>query len=75
MNIKDYQIGQDLSLAFRQFHCIPIGIARSRRAYLITKIDVTETSITDLTNLKYFNNIETLVLDKNNIEVLYYIFI
>ena len=55
------------SLAFRSFPCIPNGIAKSRKAYTIKKVDLTETFITDLSNLKFFLNIEILVLDKNNL--------
>ncbi len=67
LSFKDFQVGQDLSLAFRNFHCIPNGIAKSRRAYTIKKVDLTETMITDMSNLKYFSKIETLVLDKNDL--------
>ena len=73
MNLKDFQIGEDLSLAFRAFHCIPNGLAKSRRAYTIKKIDLTETLISDLSNLKYFSNLNTLVLDKNDLQVMLYL--
>lgn len=69
MNLKDFQIGNDLSLAFRNFYCIPIGIAKSKRSWTIKKVDLTETSIQDFSNLHYFTNVETLVLDKNDLDV------
>lgn len=69
MNLKDFQSGEDLSLAFRSFYCIPNGIAKSRRAYTIKKVDLTETLITDMSNLKFFSNLQTLVLDKNELSV------
>ena len=75
MNLKDFQIGNDLSLAFRNFHCIPIGIASSRRAWTIKKVDLTETNIQDFANLHYFKNVETLVFDKNDLDVRLFIFL
>jgi len=65
--IQDLRMGNELSLAFRQLDHIPLCIATSRGADTITKLDLTECNICDLSNLCYFPALELLVLDKNGL--------
>lgn len=67
--IQDLRMGDDLSMAYRQMDHIPLCIVHSRGADTITKVDLTECGICDLSNLSYFTSLELLVLDKNKLEV------
>lgn len=67
--IQDLRMGDDLSVAYRQMDHIPLCIVHSRGADTITKVDLTECGICDLSNLSYFTALELLVLDKNKLEV------
>jgi len=67
-NIQDLRMGNDLSLAYRQVARLPLCIVHSPGADTITKVDLTECGIQDLSNLMYFPSLESLVLDKNKLE-------
>ena len=66
--IQDLRMGNDLSLAYRQVARIPLCIVHSSGAESITKVDLTECGIRDLSNLSYFPSLELLVLDKNRLD-------
>jgi len=68
--IQDLRMGNDLSLAYRQVARIPLCIVHSPGADTITKVDLTECGLKDLSNLSYFPSLELLVLDKNKLESL-----
>lgn len=62
-------MGDDLSLAYHNLKHIPLYLVCSQGVETIKSIDLTECGIKDLTNLKYFTSLESLVLDKNGLEV------
>ena len=66
--IQDLRMGSDLSMAYRRMTHIPLCIVCSPGAETITKVDLTECRIRDLSNLSYFPSLELLVLDKNKLE-------
>lgn len=67
LKIEELRIGSDLSLAYRRIDFIPKSLAQSPGFNTISKVDLTECGICDLINLKYFINLEILVLDKNEL--------
>lgn len=66
--IQDLRMGNDLSMAYRKMDHIPLCIVHSPGVETITKVDLTECSVKDLSNLSYFSSLELLVLDKNNLD-------
>ena len=58
---------KSLSFAYHSLDQIPINIAKHSSSCNILKVDLTETGIKNLQNLQYFNKLQTLVLDKNNL--------
>ena len=67
--LLDYQVGEDLSLAFRSFYCIPNGIAKSKKASTIKKVDLTETMVIILYTLFFLSSsrlISFLVIDNSD---------
>jgi hypothetical protein len=58
---------KSLSFAYHSLDQIPINITKHSSSCNILKVDLTETGIKNLQNLQYFNKLQTLVLDKNNL--------
>ena len=62
----DFLMPDGLSLAYHTFEGgIPLTLAKS--SSYVKKIDLTETSMKNFENLKYFTQVETIILDKNNL--------
>lgn len=63
----DFLMGDgSVSMAYHTFELgIPLSLAKSSAK--VKKIDLTETSMRNFENLKYFTSVETVVLDKNGL--------
>mmetsp|Transcript_37451 Transcript_37451/g.38132 ORF Transcript_37451/g.38132 Transcript_37451/m.38132 type:complete len:238 (+) Transcript_37451:84-797(+) len=59
---------EGLSLAFREINEIPLQILKSNLIQSCRRVDLTECGIKNLEGLKHFTSLESLVLDKNEIE-------
>eukprot|EP00638_Chattonella_subsalsa_P015635 CAMPEP_0117827038 /NCGR_PEP_ID=MMETSP0949-20121206/6469_1 /TAXON_ID=44440 /ORGANISM="Chattonella subsalsa, Strain CCMP2191" /LENGTH=254 /DNA_ID=CAMNT_0005667395 /DNA_START=16 /DNA_END=780 /DNA_ORIENTATION=- len=67
-NISNFRrCGSELSLAFHSIHEIPASVAE-REGPLVKTLNLTECELRSYSNLEHFSSLETLVLDKNNLE-------
>ena len=58
---------KSLSFAYHSIDQIPMNIVKHSFSSNILKIDLTETGIKNLENIQHFKQLQTLVLDKNNL--------
>eukprot|EP00903_Cladosiphon_okamuranus_P013176 g12289.t1 len=59
--------GGELSLAYRPFKYIPESLAVAEGRF-VTSLNLTECELTSFSNLACFSSLQTLVLDKNDLE-------
>ena len=58
---------KSLSFAYHSLDQVPMNIVKHSSSSYILKVDLTETGIKNLDNLQHFKNLQTIVLDKNNL--------
>jgi len=64
-DITEFLVGDEISFAYHKLRSVPSSSMTGSVANLVTKIDLTETQVRSLENLKNFPRLEVLVLDKN----------
>jgi Leucine-rich repeat (LRR) protein len=66
-DISEFLIGDEVSFAYHKLYNVPSSSMSERVVNMVTKIDLTETEVRDLGNLRDFPHLEVLVLDKNGL--------